>query len=352
MDAHSVIPTIDFSQWRNPATGSSDTESRRAFAKSLCDVCHEVGFFVLVNPGIDQHLWRSIFDVAERFFALPEVDKRALDKRNSRHFRGWEPVGSELTNGRRDVREQVDIWTERPAHHRTIEPPYLRLLGPNQWPSALPEVRAVAQQWMQQLGRLADELLQALSLGLQLDADNLVDLFGPESMSLLKLIRYPATPAGGAGVNAHHDTGFLTLLASDGTPGLEIQGPTGDWVAAPHKPGAFIVNLGELFQAMTGQYFVATAHRVIVREERYSVAYFHGPALSTQLAPLPLAPEYAAAVRASPRHQRAGFMAPKEEIEAGVADMASTHRPAVYGEQLWNYFRRSYPEIVRRHYPD
>ena len=59
-----------------------------------------------------------------------------------------------------------------------------------------------------------------------------------------------------------------------------------------------------------------------------------------------------AAVAASPRHQGAGFMAQRDETDAGVADMASPHHPDVYGEQLWNYFARSYPDNVKRHYPE
>lgn len=43
--------------------------------------------------------------------------------------------------------------------------------------------------------------------------------------------------------------------------------------------------------------------------------------------------------------------AEQKETEAGIADMASPHRPATYGEQLWNYFRRSYPENFLAHYP-
>ena len=34
----------------------------------------------------------------------------------------------------------------------------------------------------------------------------------------------------------------------------------------------------------------------------------------------------------------------------GVADMASDHHPATYGDQLWNYFARSYPANVEAHY--
>ena len=48
------------------------------------------------------------------------------------------------------------------------------------------------------------------------------------------------------------------------------------------------MNLGEILQAMTGNYFVATTHRVITDAERYSSGYFHGPDLRTPLDPLPL----------------------------------------------------------------
>ena len=58
--------------------------------------------------------------------------KQLIDKRKSRHFRGWEGLGAEYTNGRPDQREQVDLWTEHAALDAAVEPKYLRLLGPNQ----------------------------------------------------------------------------------------------------------------------------------------------------------------------------------------------------------------------------
>ncbi len=42
-------------------------------------------------------------------------------------------------------------------------------------------------------------------------------------------------------------------------------------------------------------------------------------------------------------------MAQRDETDAGVADMASRHRPDTYGEQLWNYFARSYPNLMARY---
>ena len=171
-------------------------------------------------------------------------------------------------------------------------------------------------------------------------------------MSLTKLICYPETPPGQFGVNAHHDAGFLTILAPGETPGLEVENAAGAWIPVPLIPGSFVINLGEVLQSMTGNYFVATPHRVVTREPRLSCGYFHGPSLDMSIAPLDLAPEFAAAVAASPRHANAGYMAQADETDAGVADMASPDHPDLYGDQLWNYFRRSYPDNMRQHYPD
>jgi isopenicillin N synthase-like dioxygenase len=106
-----------------------------------------------------------------------------------------------------------------------------------------------------------------------------------------------------------------------------------------------------MLQQMTGNYFVATTHRVIATHARFSSGYFHGPDLRTILEPLPLGPQFTAAVAASPRHAGAGFMAKRHELVAGASGTSSTSAD-VYGQQLWNYYLRSYPGNVRAHYPD
>jgi len=342
------IPVIDLSDLDGP------TEARRALAERLVAVCHEVGFMIVSGHGVDDRVVDDVFDVMRRFFELDEASKALIDKRRSPQFRGWEAVGSEFTNHRVDVREQIDIWSAWPEVTDRSEPVYERLHGPNQWMpvEVVPGQREITERWMAELGSLADRILALLAIGLGLDEGFFADLFGDRPMSLTKMIDYPPTPAGGAGVNAHHDTGFLTLLAPGDVPGLEVLNPTGEWVAVPALPRTFVVNLGEMLQSMTGNYFVATAHRVITSESRQSAAYFHGPSLDTPLHPIDLDPRFAAAVAASPRHAAAGYMASASETDAGVGDMASERHADTYGRQLWDYFVRSYPDNVARHHPD
>lgn len=344
-DSFAEIPVIDIS-----AMAGTDAD-RAELAEQLCEVCHRIGFFVAVDHGVESELIDSVFDLMHRFFALPIEKKQLIDKLASRHFRGWEAEGSEYTNNRPDIREQIDVWSEWPALP-VSDTSYNRLLGPNQWmpEDALVGHHDVTIEWMRQCGHLGDQLLSLLAVGLGLPEQHFADYFGDQPMSLTKFIHYPPTPPGQAGVNPHHDAGFLTVLAPGPTPGLQVQNPEGEWIDVPSIPGGLVINLGEMLQGVTGNYFVATPHRVITAAERFSAGYFHGPSLDTSLEPLDLADRFVQAVASSPRHAAAGFMARREETLAGVGDMASDHRAAVYGEQLWNYFERSYPENMALHY--
>jgi isopenicillin N synthase-like dioxygenase len=341
------IPRVSLAGWTDP------TADRPSFAERLTQVCHEVGLFCLVDHGVPEAFLDRYFDLLDAFFRLPEATKATIDKRLSPHFRGWERVGAELTNNCVDYREQLDVSTENPVHGPDAEPAYLRLSGPNQWlaEDVLAGFRATVLEFFERMGAVADQLMAALSLGLGLGEGYLADLFGAARHSFVKLISYPPTPPGQAGVNPHHDAGFLTILVQRGVPGLQALNPEGNWIDVLPEPGAFVVNLGEMLQAMTGNYVVATTHRVIASEPRYSSGYFHGPDLRTALNPLPLDARFAAAVAASPRHRSAGFMAKREELLAGEQGIAGTSAPT-YGQQLWNYYLRSYPGNVAAHYPN
>ncbi|MGI9052164.1 MAG: isopenicillin N synthase family dioxygenase [Ilumatobacteraceae bacterium] len=340
------IPDVDLARW------SGTTNDRRGLARDVRLICHEVGFFHVVGHGVPAQFRDDWLAALQAFFALPDDVKARIDKINSRHFRGWERVGAELTDNRVDHREQLDVASEHPPYPPDVEPAYLRLNGPNQWlpEAALPGFRAIVGEFLTRMGEVAERLGEILSVGLGLAPDHLRNVFGERPMSLAKLISYPPSPAGEAGVNAHHDAGFLTVLLQHGVAGLQAQAPDGNWIDVEPRDDAFVVNLGEMLQAMTGNYLVATTHRVITQEPRFSSAYFHGPDLRTPLAPLPLSPELEAAVAASPRHAGAGFMAKRDELVAGQRGTASRSAD-VYGQQLWNYYLRSYPHNVARHYP-
>ena len=344
------IPIIDLQHWHQ-----GDRHHRLSLANQLGDICHQTGFFYLVNHGISDDVIAHYFAELKRFFALPLAKKQAIDKCHSRHFRGWEQLGSELTNNKVDYREQIDIGPERSVVENPVRY-YHQLIGPNQWPDPvlLPNFRDTVMDFQQRLGAVAREVLAIMSLSLGLTIDHMDNVFGGKPSPYLKLIRYPFTPDAYQGVGEHKDSGYLTLLLQDKQSGLEAKSTDGNWYAIPPLENSLVVNIGELMQMMTCNYFIAAPHRVSNHGngERYSSAFFYSPDLDTPLDSITLPAALASKVATSPYHRNAGFMASRTEISNGIGTMNSQVIPKVFGIKYWERWIRSYPDIARKYYPE
>ena len=135
------LPVLDMSQ-----LDRGDAEAAN-FRTALRTATHDVGFFYLVGHGIPEDVTARAFAEATRFFALPLDDKRRVEMLRSPQFRGYTRTGGELTQGQVDWREQIDIGAERAPSDDPAAPVYMRLEGPNLWPEAQPELRAVFTDW-------------------------------------------------------------------------------------------------------------------------------------------------------------------------------------------------------------
>lgn len=308
-------------------------EAVERFRDELRRATHEVGFFHL-RHGIDRAVVDELFDTARAFFALPEEDKRAIEMTRSAQFRGWTRLGGELTQGQVDHREQIDIGPERPAPV-VADPPYLRLDGPNQWPAALPRLRTVIEAWTERLGVIGRRLMSQWALSLGAPADHFASTFDDAS-TLLKLVRYPGAAGGSQGVGGHKDPGFLTLLLIEpGKAGLQVETDDG-WIDVPPTDDCFVVNIGELMEAVTDGYLRATSHRVTappVGTERLSIPFFFNPGLDAEVPVVPLRPELAQAAR-------------------GITQDASNVISARYGDNLLKARLRAHPDVAAIHHPD
>ena len=58
---------------------------------------------------------RSPVEVEANEMEIIDADKQAIAMVHSPHFRGYNQVGAELTRGKADWREQIDIGAEREA---------------------------------------------------------------------------------------------------------------------------------------------------------------------------------------------------------------------------------------------
>lgn len=133
------------------------------------------------------------------------------------------------------------------------------------------------------------DLLRAIAVAMGEDEASFDAAFDAP-MALLRGNYYPARPAWAGqddfGIAAHTDYGCLTLLATDGTPGLEVLNRDDEWVPVASEPGVFVINFGEMLEMWTGGRVKATLHRVVGGpEERLSVPLFFNPSWDTNVAP-------------------------------------------------------------------
>ncbi|OAT70081.1 oxidoreductase [Mycobacteroides immunogenum] len=307
---------------------SGDPNQLRA---ALREVTHDVGFFYLTGHGVSPGLVDQVLSAAGRLFALPEQDKDAIAMVRSPHFRGFTRLGGELTGGRTDWREQIDVGPERAASETVRDRDYMWLQGPNQWPEAVPELRVALESWDVALAEVGRKLLKEWAIALGSDGDFFDEAFGAEPATLIKVIRYPAVGSSDQGVGAHRDSGVLTLLlAEPDVAGLQVE-VDGTWLDAPGRTGAFIVNIGELLERASGGYLRATRHRVtLTGAPRTSVAYFFNPRLDAHIPALELPRE----LRDRTRGVRAD---PDDPIHA------------TYGENAWKSRLRAHPDVAAAH---
>ncbi len=90
------------------------------------------------------------------------------------------------------------------------------------------------------------------------------------------------------GVNAHTDSGAVTVLLQDEQPGLEVF-HEGAWYLVEPRADALVVNIGDIVQVWSNDRYRAALHRAFVHAdvERFSVAFFLNPPYSADYAPLP-----------------------------------------------------------------
>jgi isopenicillin N synthase-like dioxygenase len=329
------LPEIDLSAFST----SPDAPAGRELVRRLRDACRDPGFLYLTGHGVPPELDRAILRVAQRFFALPDADKRALDIAASPHFRGYTPIGGELTKGVPDRREQLDLGAEEPAEITSPgDPAWRRLRGPNPWPSALPEMRPIVMEWMNALDRVGLTLMRAIATGLEQPSDLFDRYFTPRGDPHLKIIHYPPLDEIGSdqGVGMHHDSGLLSFVLQDDIGGLEVE-HDGEIVSAAPRPGTYVVNLGEMLQAATGGFLRATPHRVrspAAGLARVSIAYFFHPRLESVFEPIPLPADLARLARGGQNED------PRDPVFA------------CFGDNYLKIRLRSHPNVAAAHYRD
>ena len=97
-----ALPVIDV----GPLVGGAPAAARAAVAEQIQVACRERGFFDVTGHGVPAGLLAELADASTEFFALPAADKLEIAmERGGRAWRGFFPVGAELTSGEPDLKE-------------------------------------------------------------------------------------------------------------------------------------------------------------------------------------------------------------------------------------------------------
>ncbi|MCD9029431.1 hypothetical protein LDO26_14645 [Luteimonas sp. BDR2-5] len=286
--APETLPVIDIAPLRAP---DADAGTLAACARAIDAACRDAGFFYVTGHGIASELLQRLRDESRAFFAAPEERKRDIAMAHGGvAWRGWFPLGGELTSGRPDGKEGLYFGTELPPGHPRVAAGW-PLHGANLWPDWQPGLRPAVLDYIDAATRAGHALVSGIALALGQPADWFARHYTADPTILFRIFRYPPqqlAPGEAWGVGEHTDYGLLTLLAIDDVPGLQVRTPRG-WIEAPPVPGALVCNIGDMLDRLTGGRYRSTPHRVANTSgrERYSFPLFFDPDFAATVTPLP-----------------------------------------------------------------
>ena len=288
------VPIIDVSALVDP---TSSAAARLAVATQLGAACRDSGFFYITGHGVDVGLQQRLEDLSRRFFALPLEDKMAIRMAlGGRAWRGYFPVGGELTSGRPDRKEGLYFGAELDAGHPLVRAG-TPLHGPNLFPREPAGLREAVLGYMAAITQLAHALMRGIALSLGLDEEYFAARYTADPLVLFRIFNYPPGPEHGEdgqpiwGVGEHTDYGVLTILKQDDAGGLQVKSRAGgqvSWIDAPPVPGSFVCNIGDMLDRMTRGVYRSTPHRVRNRagRDRLSLPFFFDPGWTAEVRPI------------------------------------------------------------------
>ena len=285
-EPYSNIPIINISAL------VSGKEDRHEVAAKIGQACRDCGFFYIVGHGVEEALQRRMEKLSQEFFAQDlETKLEIAMSRGGRAWRGYFPVGGELTSGKPDLKEGIYFGAELQDDHPLVKIG-TPMHGPNLFPSNMPQFREIVLDYMAAMTRLGHYLMAGIALSLGLEESYFADRYTSDPFILFRIFNYPAPSLeseteSSLGVGEHTDYGLLTILKQDMSGGLEIKTKS-HWLAAPPVANSFVCNIGDMLDRMTGGRYLSTPHRVrnLAEHNRLSFAFFFDPNFNAEVKPI------------------------------------------------------------------
>ncbi len=270
----------------------SGTGDPHEVAAKIGHACREYGFFYIIGHGVDEDLQQQLEEVSQQFFAQNIETKQEINmSRGGRAWRGYFPVGGELTSGKPDIKEGIYFGAELQDDHPLVKAG-TPLHGSNLFPAYIPQMRELVLNYMTAMTRLGHSLMTGISLSLGLEESFFAANYTSDPLILFRIFNYPAhtlntETESSWGVGEHTDYGLLTILRQDMSGGLQIKIKS-QWITAPPIPNSFVCNIGDMLDRITGGHYLSTPHRVWnpTKHNRLSFAFFFDPNFSAPVKPI------------------------------------------------------------------
>ncbi|KIW54141.1 hypothetical protein PV05_06523 [Exophiala xenobiotica] len=279
------LTTIDLSRFDEPG-------GKQQLAKDLYDAVTRVGFWTVVNSGIDDERVLRQFSIGNTFFKEPLEEKRRYPcnfaegeyfgyRENSR----W--VGD---TGVKENIEMLNIPKAIPAYadvgkHEIVREHY-------------DEIASFHRELWEKVIR---KLFVLIAIILELPEDYLVNAhdYDQESDDHLRYMIYNVRTqdewdrAQAYSKGGHTDFGSLTLLFSQHVAGLQIRTPEGEWKWVKPVEGGITCNAADTLTFLTNGFIKSTIHRVVtppkdqINIPRLGLLYFSRPGANTPMKTVP-----------------------------------------------------------------
>ena len=271
------VPVVNLADY-----GQGTPQERDRFIRTVGEGLLEFGFVTVDRHQVPLDLTHRVFELAERLFALPEEAKRKYILPGTGGARGYTAFGKERAVGAK-AHDLKEFWH---VGQDAVTGELATLYPKNVWPteSQLAQFRHYVLEIYRALERVADTLLEATALYLQLDQRHFADM-ATDGNSVLRIIHYPPVPPDAdpqaVRAAAHEDINLITLLCEATTGGLELQTRDGKWLPITSLEGQIVADAGDMLQLATNGVIPATTHRVVnpqgPNRSRYSMPFFVHP---------------------------------------------------------------------------